>query len=304
MPDVALKSIRTPGGGAALQFKDEGSNLGAASDVTGVNFTGAGVAATLESGTIVVNIPGVAAHEAAVDPHPQYTTAAEVASATDAAVSNHTGAGDPHPQYTTDSDVSTAVSSGIAAHEGAADPHEQYLTEARAATWLSEQMLAASIQFQDEGDNLGTAGTVEELDFVGDGVDVTRVGNHVTVAITGGSANNMSGVYVADEVLGGHRVVRSTGAGEVGYASSDNPAHGDDTVGITTGSVGAGESVQVQHAGYITFIGWSWTAGQPIFLGVTGLLTQTAPSIGFVQVVGHAADATTMFISIEFPIYY
>lgn len=43
------------------------------------------------------------------------------------------------------------------------------------------------IQFQDEGSNLGTEGTVEELDFVGSGVTATRAGNKVTVTINGDS---------------------------------------------------------------------------------------------------------------------
>lgn len=41
------------------------------------------------------------------------------------------------------------------------------------------------IQFQDEGVNLGTAGTVTELDFVGAGVTASRVANKVTVTIPG-----------------------------------------------------------------------------------------------------------------------
>lgn len=44
----------------------------------------------------------------------------------------------------------------------------------------------APIQFEDEGVNLGTAGTVDELDFVGAGVTATRVGDKVTVTIPGG----------------------------------------------------------------------------------------------------------------------
>lgn len=41
------------------------------------------------------------------------------------------------------------------------------------------------IQFKDEGTNLGTSGTVNEIDFVGDLVTATRVGNKVTVTING-----------------------------------------------------------------------------------------------------------------------
>jgi|694.fasta_scaffold31783_9 hypothetical protein len=39
------------------------------------------------------------------------------------------------------------------------------------------------IQFKDDGSNLGTAGTVTEIDFVGPGVTAARVGNAVSVTI-------------------------------------------------------------------------------------------------------------------------
>ena len=344
MADVTLKSIRPPeGGSAAIQFQDEESNLGAP-DATIVNFTGPGVVASRAGGVVTVTIAGgsgdVTAHEAAVDPHPQYQTGAEVASAISTALadypdnatvsgaissassadrsrSNHTGT---QAQSTVDgleaalaarpetSEVETisnaAAATAMEDHVEAVDPHSQYLTEERADDWLASKTLQALIQFEDESDPLGTPGTVDEVAFVGDGVDVSRVGNRLTVAITGGSANNMSGIYVASEILGGHRIVRSTGAGEVGYASSDGVGHGDDTVGLTTAAVGFGESVQVTHFGYVQFGGWSWTQGQPIFLGTNGLMTQTPPESGFVQVVGHAADTDTVFVSIESPVYY
>jgi hypothetical protein len=47
------------------------------------------------------------AHGIAADPHPGYTTAAELA----AAVTAHEAAGDPHPGYTTAAELSTALGS-------------------------------------------------------------------------------------------------------------------------------------------------------------------------------------------------
>ena len=47
-----------------------------------------------------------------------------------------------------------------------------------------------SIQFRDEGVALGTAGTVNEMDFVGTGVSATRVGNKITVTINGGGVTD------------------------------------------------------------------------------------------------------------------
>ena len=103
---------------------------------------------------------GIAAHEAAPDPHPQYTTAAEAAVAApvqsvngntgvvvlgavdvgaDAAgtsaagIAAHEAAPDPHPVYTTAAEASAAASAAVATHEGLADPHPVYTTAAEAA---------------------------------------------------------------------------------------------------------------------------------------------------------------------------
>lgn len=47
----------------------------------------------------------------------------------------------------------------------------------------------AAILFQDEGSNLGSAGTVDTLDFTGAGVTASRTGNKVTVNITSGGGS-------------------------------------------------------------------------------------------------------------------
>lgn len=53
---------------------------------------------------------------------------------------------------------------------------------ASAATWNGKQ---AGIQFLEEGVNLGTAGTVTSVDFVGASVTASRIGNALTVTIAG-----------------------------------------------------------------------------------------------------------------------
>lgn len=112
----------------------------------------------------------------------------------------------------------------------------------------------------------------------------------------------------ASETLGGHRMVRSTYAGAAGYVSCDNPLHGDDTIGMTLGAADAGAPVLVQTAGPVTFAGWSWTPGESVFAGRSGLLTQIPPSPeagdAFGQVVGHAESATTFFLQIAPPVYF
>ena len=112
----------------------------------------------------------------------------------------------------------------------------------------------------------------------------------------------------ADGALGGHRIVRSTGLNSVGYASNDDSSHGDDTQGITLGAAIDGAAISVQRVGSVTFNGWAWTPGEPIYLGTNGQPTQTEPTAeagaAFVQVLGHAEASDTLFLRIDPPIYF
>ncbi len=49
----------------------------------------------------------------------------------------------------------------------------------------------SAIQFQDEGSNLGLAGTVNTIDFTGSAIQAIRTGNKVTVNVTGGSGTGI-----------------------------------------------------------------------------------------------------------------
>ena len=111
----------------------------------------------------------------------------------------------------------------------------------------------------------------------------------------------------AATALGGHRVVRSVGDGMCGYASVDNPLHGDDVLGVTLGAVVAGANANVQVAGEVTEPSWAWTPQEPVFLGANGVLTQEPPTetdAAFVLVVGFATSPTGLMLRIEGPIYF
>ena len=71
----------------------------------------------------------VALHEAALDPHPQYTTAAEAATAAPVqSVNGETGAV-VLDAANVGADASGAAAAAVVAHVGEADPHTQYLTQ-------------------------------------------------------------------------------------------------------------------------------------------------------------------------------
>lgn len=111
-------------------------------------------------------------------------------------------------------------------------------------------------------------------------------------------------VRVAASDLGGHRVVRAVDATLVEYADCSNPLHGDDTLGVTDGAALAGSAINVRTSGELFFNGWAWMAGEQVYLGNNGILTQVPPADGFVQVIGFAQDPTTIFIGVQAPIYF
>lgn len=120
---------------------------------------------------------------------------------------------------------------------------------------------------------------------------------------TGPTGDNFDTRF-ASGAIGGHRIVRSVGDNRVGYADCLSIGHGDDTVGLTLASAIDGDSIPVQRAGRVTFNGWSWTPGAPVFVGTNGLPTQSLPQDAlFVQVIGHAEDATTLFLNLSPPVF-
>ena len=105
----------------------------------------------------------------------------------------------------------------------------------------------------------------------------------------------------AGEALGGHRCVLLDAAGSAFYADCGAPSHFGRLAGITQGAAAAGDSTTITNSGVMVEPSWAWTADAPVFLGRTGLLTQTAPS-GFLQVVGVALSATALFINPREPV--
>lgn len=108
--------------------------------------------------------------------------------------------------------------------------------------------------------------------------------------------------FTADGALSGHRAVRPTTAGAVGYASSAVAADANSVLGITTGAAATGAAINVQASGEMTEVSWNWTPGLPVFLGTNGLLTQTPPVSGFQLVLGVAISPTKLAINIKQPI--
>jgi len=99
--------------------------------------------------------------------------------------------------------------------------------------------------------------------------------------------------------LGGHRVVRSGPAGIV-YASAEEAETVDMVLGVTVSAVDAGAAPAIVASGPIREPSWSWRPG-PIYLGLDGLLTQSAPARGAVLQVAVSVTPTEIFVAIQEP---
>lgn len=108
--------------------------------------------------------------------------------------------------------------------------------------------------------------------------------------------------YVAGENLGGHRMVVLNDSQQAVYASNDNPAHAVKVLGMTTGAANIGDLSTIQTGGEITEPSWDWVLNTPVCLSTNGLLTQTQPLTGFIQIIGFPITTTKIFINLREPI--
>lgn len=105
-------------------------------------------------------------------------------------------------------------------------------------------------------------------------------------------------VGIAGMALSGHQVVAYEADGDLVLASASQADQALAIVGITTGAASSGASVSVQRFDTIEHLGWTWTPGLPVFLGLSGALVQT-PAGGsvFLKPLGVALTATRLSLN-------
>ncbi|NQZ06059.1 MAG: hypothetical protein HRT35_02765 [Algicola sp.] len=130
----------------------------------------------------------------------------------------------------------------------------------------------------------GDPDTVAGFDSSGDAIYVNPDSNIISL--------------VAGEALGGQKWVTTNALGEAILADS-TAADGNKILGMTITAASSGASVDIKMLGELTDPSFSFTPDVPIWLGLTGLSTQTAPSIGIVSLVAQALTATKIFIRIQ-----
>lgn len=120
-----------------------------------------------------------------------------------------------------------------------------------------------------------------------------------------GQAGTATLELVAGRNLSGHRMVLIRPDGRADYGSAGVLEHGTQVVGITLGATLEGGVAGIQLSGVLQEPSWAWELNKPVFLGLDGVLTQTAPvgpSSKFSLCVGFPISVTSLFVNIGFPI--
>lgn len=132
-------------------------------------------------------------------------------------------------------------------------------------------------------------------------VEVNFERQEIVVEFAGSAPADISQVIsmIAATDIGGHRVITSNGDGRAIYADKDSVAV---CVGITTGAAGEGTAATVQISGELSDPSFVWEPGELIFLGSSGIMTQSPPDSGALVVIGQATAANKVLINIQPPI--
>lgn len=159
----------------------------------------------------------------------------------------------------------------------------------------------SAIQFEDEGVNLGTQGSVTEVDFVGAGVVATRAANKVTVTINGSASGEVVQKDFAQTAHGFAvgNVLKSSGTdGEFALAEADTAANAD-VVGVVS-AVADANNFTLTVNGFTILAGalpGGAVTGDNLYLSdsVAGALTLTEPTaVGTIsQPLGRVIDDST-----------
>jgi hypothetical protein len=128
-------------------------------------------------------------------------------------------------------------------------------------------------------------------------------GNQGPAGIPGppGPAGGTTATAPAGEALGGQRAVYIA-AGEARYASAADDSAAV-VAGITTGAVADGDTATYQLSGAMTEPSWNWTPELPVFLGLSGQLTQTPPAAGAIVELGIALTPQTIVVRVQRPAF-
>ena len=106
---------------------------------------------------------------------------------------------------------------------------------------------------------------------------------------------------IADGTLSGHRAVRVTTSGKVGYVDSTDATQAGEVIGITLNAAVDGDPVSLAVVGEVDEPSFTFSPG-PIYFDSIGRLTQVPPVSGFIQQIAVALSATQIVVQIGPPV--
>ncbi len=106
----------------------------------------------------------------------------------------------------------------------------------------------------------------------------------------------------AGETLSGHRVLALIADAVAVYADQGD-ASAQMIQGFSAHAATAGEAVEIVQSGPLPWPAANLTPGLPVFLASDGLVTQTAPTTGWLVQVGTAVESDLLSVAIG-PAYY
>lgn len=114
-----------------------------------------------------------------------------------------------------------------------------------------------------------------------------------------GSSGGATITAIATEAISGQRAVYAVAGGVALSSSLANSSC--EVVGVTTAAAILGDQVTVKTSGELIDPSFAFSVG-PVFLGLSGILTNTVPLTGSQVRIGKALSATKLLIEIEPPI--
>lgn len=136
----------------------------------------------------------------------------------------------------------------------------------------------------------------------GTNIAIDIVGDDIVISATAPGTGNYDLIYPAAGTVNGLRAVVQDPVGEVRHPVLADAGDAPLLLGIATNSALVTDDVVVRRRGVIVEAGWSWTPG-PVYVEDGGVLTQTAPSSGWILQVAVAINATTVEVDPQPPIY-
>lgn len=145
------------------------------------------------------------------------------------------------------------------------------------------------------------------VDVAGDSINTTLKQQPISINLSGGSIIVPEGDImrkICAENVGGHRMVTVDSNGEILHADKDLILDGKQTIGMTLQAALAGSECEIAISGdEVIEPSWNWITTSSIYLGDDGILTQTAPTTGFVLIVAVPLTSTSIRVRIEMPIF-